>query len=165
MFTHRTGKIPQDENHPYGHGRAETIGATIIGLFITLTGIGVIHETFEAINGELGATPGPLAAIAAVLSIMINESLFHYTRRVGESTQGPSLIANAWHHRTDAISSVAVLIGVIGAGQGFPFMNPLAGIVARGMIVKVGLDITRLGLRDLMDTALIYDHTKQIILF
>ena len=162
LFTHRIGKIPQDEDHPYGHGRAETIGATIIGLFIILTGIGVIHETLEAINAELGTTPGPLAAIAAVLSIMINESLFHYTRRVGESTQSPSLIANAWHHRTDAISSVAALIGIIGAGQGFPFMDPLAGIVVGGMIVKVGIDITWLGVRDLMDTALSNEHTKQI---
>jgi divalent metal cation (Fe/Co/Zn/Cd) transporter len=81
---------------------------------------------------------------------------------VGKATQSPSLIANAWHHRTDAISSVAALMGIIGAGQGFPFMDPLAGAVVGGMIVKVGVDITRLGLRDLMDTALSNEHTKKI---
>ncbi len=162
LFTHRIGKMPQDEDHPYGHGRAETIGATIIGLFIIATGIGVIHETWQAIDEGSGQTPGLLAAIAATLSILINEGLYHYTRRVGEATQSPSLIANAWHHRTDAISSIAALIGIVGAGQGFPFMDPLAGVVVGGMIVKVGIDITRQGVRDLMDTALSDEHTQKI---
>ena len=75
LLTHRIGKIPQDEDHPYGHGRAETIGATVIGLFIILTGIGVIHETWETINEDPGLAPTPVAAIAAVLSIIINEGL------------------------------------------------------------------------------------------
>jgi cation diffusion facilitator family transporter len=162
LFTHRIGKIPQDKEHPYGHGRAETIGAVVIGLLITITGIGVIYETWQAINEDFRLTPSLLAGIAATLSIIINECLFHYTLRVGQATQSPSLIANAWHHRTDAISSVAALIGIIGAGQGFPFMDPLAGAVVGGMIVKVGVDITRLGLRDLMDTALSNEHTKKI---
>lgn len=162
LFTHQIGKMPQDENHPYGHGRAETIGATVIGLFIIATGIGVIHETWQAIDAGSGQTPGILAALAATLSILVNEGLYHYTRRVGEATQSPSLIANAWHHRTDAISSVAALIGIIGAGQGFSFMDPLAGVVVGGMIVKVGIDITWQGVRDLMDTALSDEHTKKI---
>ncbi|MZH40465.1 MAG: cation transporter [Nitrospinae bacterium] len=162
LFTHRIGKIPQDENHPYGHGRAETIGATVIGLLIIATGIGVIHETWEAINNGSREMPGMLAACAALLSIIINEGLFHYTRRVGEQTQSPSLIANAWHHRTDAISSIAALIGIIGASQGFSFMDPLAGSVVGAMIVKVGFDITRAGVRDLMDTALSDEHTEKI---
>ncbi len=162
LLTHRIGKMPQDKDHPYGHGRAETIGAAIIGLFIIATGIGVIHETWQAINEGSGQIPGLLAAIAATLSILINEGLYHYTRRVGEATQSPSLIANAWHHRTDAISSTAALIGIVGARQGFPFMDPLAGAVVGSMIVKVGIDITRQGLRDLMDTALSDEHTKKI---
>ena len=161
LLTHRIGKIPQDKEHPYGHGRAETIGAVVIGLLITITGIGVIYETWQAINEDLRLTPSILAGIAATFSIIINECLFHYTLRVGKATQSPSLIANAWHHRTDAISSVAALIGIIGAGQGFSFMDPLAGAVVGCMIVKVGVDITRLGLRDLMDTALSNEHTKK----
>ncbi len=162
LFTHRIGKIPQDENHPYGHGRAETIGATVIGVLIIATGIGVIHETWETINNDSRQMPNMLAAIAAVLSIIINEGLFQYTRRVGEKTQSPSLVANAWHHRTDAISSIAALIGIIGAAQGFAFMDPLAGSVVGAMIVKVGFDITRQGVRDLMDTALSNEHTEKI---
>jgi cation diffusion facilitator family transporter len=162
LFTHRIGKMPQDADHPYGHGRAETIGTAIIGLIIIATGIGVIHETWEAIAGDTGKTPGLLAAIAAIFSILINEGLYHYTRRVGEATQSPSLIANAWHHRTDAISSIAALIGIVGASQGFFFMDPLAGAVVGCMIVKVGIDITREGIRDLMDTALSEEHTKKI---
>lgn len=162
LFTHRIGQIPQDKDHPYGHGRAETIGATVIGILIIATGIGVIHETWKAINEESDQIPGILAIIAATFSIAINEGLFHYTRRVGEATQSPSLIANAWHHRTDAISSIAALIGIVGAGQGFPFMDPLAGAIVGGMIVKVGIDITRQGVRDLMDTALSDEHTSKI---
>ncbi len=162
LFTHRIGQMPQDEDHPYGHGRAETIGAAIIGLFIIGTGLGVIYETWQGLTEASGKTPGLLAATAAILSILINEGLFRYTLRVGEVTQSPSLVANAWHHRTDAISSIAALIGIIGAGQGFPFMDPLAGIVVGGMIVKFGIDITREGVRDLMDTALSEEHTKKI---
>jgi cation diffusion facilitator family transporter len=162
LFTHRIGQMPQDADHPYGHGRAETIGAAIIGLLIIATGIGVIHETLGALSEEPGQTPGWLAATAAFLSILINEGLFQYTLRVGKATQSPSLIANAWHHRTDAISSVAALIGIVGASQGFLFMDPLAGAVVGGLIVKVGIDITREGVRDLMDTALSDEHTQKI---
>jgi cation diffusion facilitator family transporter len=162
LFTHRIGKIPQDKDHPYGHGRAETIGATVIGLLIIATGIGVIHETWEAMAEAPDKAPGLLAATAALLSILINEGLYHYTRRVGEAAQSPSLIANAWHHRTDAISSIAALIGIVGASQGFAFMDPLAGAVVGCMVVKVGIDITREGVRDLMDTALSDEHTKKI---
>ncbi len=162
LFTHRIGKIPQDENHPYGHGRAETIGATVIGLLIIITGAGVAYETWEALAEKNAAVPGWLAVVAALLSICINEGLFHYTRRVGDATKSPSLIANAWHHRTDAISSIAALVGIVGAGLGFAFMDPLAGTVVGCMIIKVGVDITRNGLRDLMDTALSDEHTKKI---
>ena len=162
LFTHRIGKIPQDEDHPYGHGRAETIGATVIGVLIIVTGAGVIHEILEAMGRNSKYTPGFLAATAAALSILINEWLFHYSRRVGEETQSPSLVANAWHHRTDAISSVAALIGIAGTWQGYPFMDPLAGVIVGCMIVKVGIDITRKGMRDLMDTALNDEHTQKI---
>ena len=162
LFTHRIGKMPQDEDHPYGHGRAETIGATIIGMLIIVTGIGVTYETWEAMSEGFGQAPGLLAASAALFSILVNEGLFHYTRRVGEETNSPSLVANAWHHRSDAISSIAALIGIVGAWQGFAFMDPLAGAVVGCLIVKVGIDITRQGVRDLMDTALSDEHTKKI---
>ena len=162
LFTHRIGKMPQDEDHPYGHGRAETIGATVIGMLIIVTGIGVTYETWEAMGEGFGQAPGLLTASAALFSILVNEGLFHYTRRVGEETNSPSLVANAWHHRSDAISSIAALIGIVGAWQGFAFMDPLAGAVVGCLIVKVGIDITRQGVRDLMDTALSDEHTKKI---
>ena len=83
LFTHRIGEIPQDEDYPYGHGRAEMIGTTVIGMLIFVTGAGVIHETWEAMGRNSEHTPGLLAAMAATLSILINEGLFHYRRRVG----------------------------------------------------------------------------------
>ncbi len=162
LFTHRIGKIPQDEDHPYGHGRAETIGATVIGIVIIVTGIGVIYKTWQAMGESPEQAPGLLAASAALISVLINEGLFRYTRQVGEATKSPSLIANAWHHRSDAISSVAALIGIIGAWQGFAFMDPLAGALVGCMIVKVGINITRQGIRDLMDTALSDEHKEKI---
>ena len=162
LLTHRIGKIPQDEDHPYGHGRAETIGATVVGLLIIATGVGVIYETSQVFSENSGQTPGMMAAIAAIFSILVNEGLFHYTLRVGKATLSPSLIANAWHHRSDAISSIAALAGIIGAGQGFPLMDPLAGAIVGCMIVKVGIDISKEGLRDLMDTALSDEHTEKI---
>ena len=79
LFTHRIRKMPQDEDHPYGHGRAETIGATVIGMLIIVTGIGVTYETWEAMGEGFGQAPGLLAASAALFSILVNEGLFHYT--------------------------------------------------------------------------------------
>ena len=81
LFTHRIGKIPQDKDHPYGHGRAETIGATVIGLLIIMTGIGVAYETWETIAEDNRQAPGLLAASAALLSILINEGLFEELKK------------------------------------------------------------------------------------
>ena len=95
-----------------------------------------------------------------MLSILVNEGIFHYTRIVGEKTNSPAIIANAWHHRSDAISSVAALIGILGAHFGYPIMDPLAGGVVALMILKVGYEILTDGLRDLMDTGLSEDQTQ-----
>ena len=82
LFTHSIGKMPQDEDHHYGHGPAETIGATVIGMLIIVPGIGVTYETWEAMGEGFGQAPGLLAASAALFSILVNEGLFHYTRRI-----------------------------------------------------------------------------------
>ncbi len=162
LFTHKIGKLPADENHPYGHGRAETIGATLVGAMIITAGFGLAYESWRIINTEAFRIPLIPAAMAAVLSIIINEILFRYTRTVGEETNSPSLVANAWHHRSDAISSVAALVGIVGAIAGYPIMDPIAAIVVAILIVKVGYDIAFKGLRDLMDTALNETETRRI---
>ena len=162
LFTHKIGQLPADENHPYGHGRAETIGATLVGAVIIAAGFGLAYESWAIINAGKFQTPLIPAVVAAVASIATKEILFRYTRTVGEETNSPSLVANAWHHRSDAISSFAALVGIGGAMAGYPIMDPIAAIVVSVLIVKVGYDIAFKGLRDLMDTALNETETRRI---
>jgi cation diffusion facilitator family transporter len=162
LFTHKIGQLPADENHPYGHGRAETIGATVVGAIIIAAGFGLAYEAWEIISTDAFRKPTWPAAGAAVVSIAINEILFRYTRSAGEQTKSPSLVANAWHHRSDAISSVAALVGIGGAMAGYSIMDPIAAIIVSVMIAKVGYDIAFSGLSDLMDTALSEEETRRI---
>jgi len=162
LFTHKIGQLPADENHPYGHGRAETIGATVVGAVIIAAGFGLAYEAWVTISTEAFRVPRVLAAVAAVISIIVNEVLFRYTRTVGEQTKSPSLVANAWHHRSDAISSVAALIGIGGAMAGYPIMDPIAAVVVAVLVAKVGYDIVFSSLSDLMDTALSEEETVKI---
>ena len=162
LFTYRIGQMPADENHPYGHGRAETIGATLIGSIIILAGLGLVFEAWEAISQGSERVPKAWAMAAALVSIVVNEGLFHYTRAAGEKSHSPSLVANAWHHRSDAFSSVAAVIGIGGAMAGVPIMDPLAAVVVAVMVGKVGYNIAFSGLSDLMDTGLSEKMTKEI---
>ena len=162
LFTHKIGQLPADENHPYGHGRAESIGAALVGAVIIVAGIGLAYEALEIISTGAFKTPRILAAGAAVLSIIINELLFRCTRSVGETLKSPSLIANAWHHRSDAISSIAALIGIGAAMMGYPIMDPIAAIIVAVLVAKVGYDIVFTGLSDLMDTALSEKETTRL---
>jgi cation diffusion facilitator family transporter len=162
LFTHKIGQLPADENHPYGHGRAETIGATLVGAVIIAAGLGLAYQSWEIIATDAFRTPAWPAALAAVVSIATNEILFRATRSVGEITKSPSLVANAWHHRSDAISSIAALVGIGGAMAGYPIMDPIAAIIVAVMILKVGYDIAFSGLSDLMDTALSEEETRRI---
>ena len=162
LLTHKIGQIPKDEDHPYGHGRAETIGATVVGSIIILAGFGLGYEVWKTIESGLEKIPNWIAAFIAGLSILIKEGLFHYTRIAGEQLKSPSIVANAWHHRSDAVSSIAALIGVVGALNGHPIMDPLAGGVVAVIIIKFGYDIAAGGVRDLMDTALSEEKTREI---
>lgn len=181
LLTYKIGRMPRDPNHPYGHGKAESIGASFIGLCIVLAGISLAWVSWEFLqqpagSGQslaeifsglsplsVGKTTLEIAAGFAFLSIVINEGLYRYTRRVGEQEKSPTLIANAWHHRSDAMSSVAALIGIGGAIAGIPLMDPLAGIVVALMIAKSGVDIIRDAVSDLMDTAIEDEELDAII--
>ncbi len=162
LFTHKIGQLPADENHPYGHGRAETIGSTLVGAVIIIAGFGLAYESWKIIATDAFRIPLIPAALAAVTSLGVKEILFRYTLATGEKTNSPSLVANAWHHRSDAISSIAALIGIGGAMAGYPIMDPIAAILVSIMIMKVGYDIAFKGLSDLMDTALSEEETRRI---
>ncbi|MFQ5450040.1 MAG: cation diffusion facilitator family transporter [Nitrospinaceae bacterium] len=162
LATHKIGLMPADADHPYGHGRAETIGATIVGTVIILAGLWIGYDVWKVIESGSQRVPTWLAAAAAVFSIGVNEAIFRYTRIVGNQLASPALIANAWHHRSDAISSLAALAGILGAHLGYPVTDPLAGGIVALMIFKVGYGIFADGIRDLMDTGLNEEQTEKI---
>ena len=162
LIMFKVGQKPKDEDHPYGHGKAETLGTTVVGFIIISVGIGLAYEAWEMIQSGITRIPEPLAAGTALISIFIKEWLFRYTRSVGEKSNNSLLLANAWHHRSDAISSIAALVGIIGAMLGFPALDPIAATMVAFMIMKVGYELTLGGFRDLMDTALDEKDTQSI---
>ncbi len=162
IFTHRIGQIPKDADHPYGHGRAENIGAAIIGVAIFLVSLGILVDVWRVIELGLALIPNWLAAGGAVVSIVAKEILYHYTLAAGKKINSPAVIANAWHHRTDAISSVAALVGIIAAMLGYPIMDPIAGAVVAVLIGRAGYVVLAQGVKDLMDTSLSEERVKKI---
>ena len=145
------GEKPPDKDHPYGHGNAETIAASLVALIIL--GIGLIagYTAISAIIRRQFRTPLNIALFAACISIVIKEALFRYTIKVGKVSNSPAVIADAWHHRSDAYSSVAALIGIAGAKISFLFLDPLAGLVVSGLIVKIAFRLIRSNIGIIMD--------------
>ncbi|MFW6265030.1 MAG: cation diffusion facilitator family transporter [Bacillota bacterium] len=142
---------PADENHPYGHGKAEAIGTSILGLILFFTGLAIIKDTIINIfSGEI-SIPGITAIWIALASIFIKEGLYRYTVKIGKKIKSKGLIADAHHHRSDAFSSIAALIGVTGARLGFPILDPLAAMIVAFFISKIGIKIIFEAINELMD--------------
>lgn len=151
-----------DDDHPYGHGRAETIGGAALGVALMLVGFFIVVEVVERlIAGNLNIPKWP-ALIGAIVSIIAKEVLYRYTAKVGKRIKNEAIIANAWHHRTDAFSSIAALAGIGGAMMGFPILDPLAAILVVFLVVKVGWDIAKNAVGDLMDVRLPKERIKEI---
>ena len=157
---------PPDEDHPYGHGNAETIAASIVSLVIIAVGViagisaalAIIHREFK--------TPLMIAILAAIISIVLKEALFRYTIKVGKMNNNPAIIADAWHHRSDAYSSIAALIGIAAAKISFLYMDPLAGLVVSGFIIKVGINLIRSNIGIMMDekpSSIFINNIKTIV--
>ena len=141
--------VPKDKNHPYGHGKFETVGTFIVAIFLLLTGVGVAWHVLNKIDTP--EVPGTAALWMAAIAICFKEGLFHVTRMIGRRSGSRVLLANAWHHRSDAISSVAALVGIGGAQWGIPLMDPIAGVLVAGLIIKTGIDIGYQSIRELTD--------------
>jgi cation diffusion facilitator family transporter len=155
-------QMEADEGHPYGHGRAETIGAAALGALLVLVGVLIMIDTTCSIaEGNISIPTWP-ALLAAILSIVFKETLYQYTARIGRELDNQAIMANAWHHRTDALSSIAALLGISGAMMGFPILDPLAAIVVALLIAEVGREICWNALKELMDTSLSPDDLKEI---
>lgn len=157
----RFSSKPKDEHHPYGHGKIETVTTGIIGFGLILVGLKIAY------NGVLAtihpkAIPTFLALFAAIISILANEGLYRYTVFVGKKINSQSVIANAWHHRSDALSSIAAFVGIGGAQLGFPFLDPLAAVFVSVLIIKVGGEITLSSFKELIETSVDRDLLEEI---
>ncbi len=162
IFTTKFSNNEPDSKHPYGHQRFETIGSLAIGSFLIALAGAIIFSGFEKIFSANIQTPGWPAIIVAILSILSKEWIYHYTMAIAKETNSQILKANAWHHRTDSLSSVVVVIGLAGSYAGLNWLDPLAAIIVAIMIGKVGVDLVWGNIAELVDTAPPQDFIDKI---
>ena len=167
-FVHVSAK-PQDKDHDYGHGKYETFASFIIGLALMAAATGIIvsgvAKLIDWAGGEQLAAPGWLALAAAVISIIVKEILFRYTAISGKRLDSQALVANAWHHRSDALSSIGTTVGIGGAillGNRWTVLDPLASVVVGAMLVKVSINLLRASVGELTESSLSNDIEKEI---
>ena len=161
---------PQDESHDYGHGKFETIATFFVGLALAAAAVGIVVSAATKLaawlQGEDIPAPGKLALWAALISIVVKELLFQYTIRKGKKLESQALVANAWHHRSDALSSIGAAIGIGGAiilGNRWTVLDPLASIVVGAMLVKVAWDLLGPAIGELTDKSLPEDAENEIL--
>ena len=143
-----------DDTHQYGHERFESIATLFLGIILLVTAIGIGYDgILKIISGFKGniAIPTTIALVAAILSIIIKEGMYQLTKKVANKTNSSALLADAWHHRSDAISSIGSLIGIIGANLGFPILDPIVCLVICVFILKVAFDILVDSIHKLVD--------------
>ncbi len=161
---------PKDEDHHYGHGKYETLATTIIGLALAVVGIGILSDSAiriaGALRGEALDQPRLIALVVAAISILAKEILYRQTLKVGRIAESPAVIANAWHHRSDALSSIGTLVGVGCAyflGEEWRIADPIAAIVVAGLILKVAIDLIKVGIDELLERSLPEEQQKEIL--
>lgn len=152
----RLSKKPADKEHPYGHERFECVASLALGLILLFTGLGIGKTGLTNIlagHYDQLATPGVIALVAAVVSIVSKEAMYWYTRHYAKLLSSPAFLADAWHHRSDAFSSVGSLVGVAGAMLGWPVLDSVASVVICLFILKVAYDILKDALSKMLDTS------------
>ena len=156
---------PPDENHPYGHRRLETLVTVFIGLMLAAAGIGIGWDAISALHEKDTTPPGWIALVAAMVSIITKEILYRWTAVAGKKIKSPALAANAWHHRTDAFSSIPVLIAVGGAliYPSWSFLDLVGAVVVSIFVMHAALKITWPGISELIDAGAPQDVQKKII--
>ena len=169
VFVKISGK-PKDKSHEYGHGKFETLALTIIGLVLVVVALGIISSGVTKIDdffeGQTLEAPGMLALWAAVASIVLKEAVYRYSIIKARKLDSQALEANAWHHRSDALSSIGTLVGVGGAiflGQQWVILDPIASVLVGVFIGKVAFDLLRNGVGDLTDKALPESVEQEIL--
>lgn len=144
-----------DKEHQYGHERMECVSSIILSGLLLATGLGIglggVENIVKSSHGEAIVIPGILALVAAVVSIVVKEWMFWYTRGAAKKINSGALMADAWHHRSDAMSSIGAFVGIFGARMGFPILDPLASVVICLLIVKASVDIFRDAIDKMVD--------------
>ena len=154
-----------DKEHPYGHERLECVAAIVLSIVLLYTGIKIGSQAVKDIIGgnyQNLQKPGMLALVAAVVSIVTKEIMYWYTRHYAKKIDSSALMADAWHHRSDAFSSVGSLIGIGGAMLGFPVLDPLASVVICIFILKVAFDIFKDALDKMLDTSCSEEYEEKL---
>ena len=166
----RVSARPQDQDHDYGHGKYETIATLFIGLALAAAAIGIVvsgaTKLAAWLQGESLQAPGKLALWAAIISIVVKEALYQYTKYKGKNLQSSALEANAWHHRSDALSSIGAAVGIGGAillGNRWTVLDPLASIIIGAMLVKVAWDLLGPSFEELTDSSLPEETEAQML--
>ena len=167
LIASKVGSKHADYDHPYGHQRIETAATVALAILLILAGAGIMYDAGVHLIHGSAARPKFYVLLIALLSIVANEGLFHFTLRVANTTKSQLLSANAWHHRSDAAASLVVLIGAGGALLGYTFLDAVAAIIVGAMIIKMGGNLSWNCLRELVDTAPdpdIITRIRQVIL-
>ena len=154
-----------DKEHPYGHERLECVAAIVLSMVLFITGLGIGATALKNItSGDYNniAVPGILALIAAIISIISKEAMYWYTRYNAKKIDSSALMADAWHHRSDAFSSIGALIGIAGARLGFPIMDSIASLIIFVFIIKAAYDIFKDAIDKMVDHACDDDTVNQI---
>ena len=161
----RFGRREADASHPYGHERIESLAAIVLGLILLVTGVGIGWVGLEKIlagNYESLPIPGMIALVAAIVSIAVKEGMFWYTRHWARVIRSSAFEADAWHHRSDAMSSIGALVGVGGSMLGYPVLDPIASVVICLFILKQGISIICDALKKMLDTSCGEQFEKEV---
>lgn len=157
----KTSAKERDDDHRYGHGKFETFATMLISFALLFVGAGILwassRKVIDSIQGELLDQPGYIALYAALLSIVVKEGLYWYTKKTGQRVNSPAMIANAWHHRSDAFSSIGTALGISGAillGEKWRVLDPIAGVIVSFFILKVAWEIANPSIKELLEGSL-----------
>jgi len=157
------GAQDADEEHPYGHGRIETLATVVLGIVLILVALGIGYDAIRRLfDPESLLSPGMLALWAAVISVLAKEALYHYTIAVARKLHSNLIRANAWHHRSDAVSSIVVVAGVIGSMAGLTYLDAVASVLVAVMVAKIGWELGWHSVHELIDRGLEQGDIKTI---
>ncbi|MES2141814.1 MAG: cation diffusion facilitator family transporter [Pseudomonadota bacterium] len=163
IIASKFGSKAADEDHPYGHGRIETAATVVLALVLATAAFGIIIDAgFTLASSHVNSIPAPYVLWIAMASIILNELLYFWTKHTATQIKSKLLMTNAWHHRSDSLSSLAVTLGVMGAWLGFPKLDALAAVVVGLMILKIAWDFGWHSIRELVDTVSNLEETEKI---